>query len=185
MTGSDANGLFHLDTLLAAIQERLAVVGTVPYSHPLSTSTAPAEMVRLVVFELSGVRYALDIRFIREVGRRTDITHVPGLPHWVLGVMNLHGEIISVVDLAKFLSLDPFPASMLIVTQAGEQRIGLMVHTVEQIQRVPVDQIISPPFKVDTPLAHYLRGAIEQTGQWIRLLDAEHLLLSSQMQQFS
>ncbi|HEX3049902.1 MAG TPA: chemotaxis protein CheW [Aggregatilineaceae bacterium] len=182
---TDAHGLFYLDTLLATIQERLAIVDSVSYSRPLSASTASVEMVRLVVFELSGVRYALDIRFVREVGRRTGLTHVPGLPQWVLGVMNLHGEIISVVDLAKFLSLDPSPASMLIIAQTGAQRIGLMVHAVEQIQRVPVEQIISPPFKVDTQLVNYLRGAVEQNGQWIRLLDAEHLLLNPHMQQFS
>jgi chemotaxis signal transduction protein len=73
----------------------------------------------------------------------------------------------------------------MIVAQAGDQHIGLVVDRIDIIYTFPVEQVISPPFKIAPELVPYIRGAIERQNEFIRFLDCESLLLGSQMQQFS
>ena len=73
----------------------------------------------------------------------------------------------------------------MIVAQAADQRIGLVVDDVELIYSFPVEQVLSPPFKVEPGIVPYLRGAVERDQEYIRLLECERLLLGQQMQQFS
>lgn len=181
--------LVNLEALLVDLNARLVTAGSVPLPRSQSPAAAPAEIMRIVIFLLNEVRYAVDIRYVNEVARRSDMTRVPGLPTWVLGVLNLHGEIVSVVDLPAFLKLN-IPAArrtpdMLIVAQTADQKIGLMVDGVELIYAFPTDQVFSLPLRGEPELVPYLRGAVEREGQLIRLLDGERLLLGPNMQQFA
>ena len=179
-----------IDAFLAQLSERLAAAGSLSLARSLDgPTTGLVEQTRVVSFALGGVRYGLEIQFVSEVARHRDIMPVPGLPGWVVGVVNLHGEIVSAVDLARFLDLDP-PANrllpeLMVVAQAADQKIGLMVDRVDQIVTVPTESIISPPFKISLALVPFLRGVVERGDQFIRLLDCERLLLGPQMQQFS
>lgn len=185
-SGSQTRPMIHLDAFLAQVSARLTAAGGISLSRTQPKPTAPAERMQVIVFKLAGVRYAVDIGHVSEIGRQAIITRVPGLVDWVLGVINLHGEIISVVDIARFLELNTeAPADMMIVVHAGDQKIGFMVDAIEPILTFLTEQIISPPFKIETSLVHYLRGAIEREGEFVRLLDCERLLLGPQMQQFS
>jgi chemotaxis signal transduction protein len=105
----------------------------------------------------------------------------------VLGVSNVHGEVMSVVDLASFLDAphnSSWQPEYMLVTQAQDQRIGLAVDGIDIIYTIPLNQVISPPFKIEATLVHYLQGTIERSEDFIRLLDCERLLLGPQMQQF-
>jgi hypothetical protein len=110
------------------LNTRLISAGRVPLAQAARPAEA-VEMMRVVIFALGDTRYAVDIRYVHEIARRADFTPVPGLPGWVLGVMNLHGEIVSVVDLAAFLKVKlpaaPHAPDMLIVAQAGDQKLAL------------------------------------------------------------
>lgn len=179
----------NLAALLADLNARLVTAASVPVPSMSAPAAEPAEMMRIVLFTLGETHYAVDIRYVSEVARRIDITHVPGLPAWILGVINLHGEIVSVVDLAAFLKLTVPSAmqspDMLVVAQAADQKIGFMVNGVELIYTFPADQVFSLPLRDEPDLVPFLRGAVERDGQIIRLLDGERLLLGPQIQQFS
>jgi chemotaxis signal transduction protein len=141
-----------------------------------------------VVFILDNQHYAFEISRIREVLRLPEITRVPGLPDWLLGVMNVHGEIVSVVDLAYFLGIRGQATSYVttvLVAQTGDQQIGLSVDDVEQIHTFPVDLIGEPLWEVEPTIAEYLQGTFERTDHFIHLLDCDQLLHGSQMQQFT
>ncbi|NDJ75111.1 MAG: purine-binding chemotaxis protein CheW [Chloroflexi bacterium] len=188
--GTLTRPMVHLDEFLNQVRERLMAAGGVHLAHSQASSEPPGERLHVVVFVLGGVRYAVEIHFVNEVLRQPDITPVPNLPAWVLGVINLHGEIVSTVDLAAFLALEQTtPAQrtpeMLFVAQAADQKIGLMVDSIEQIFTVPAEQVVSPPFKIEPNLVPYLRGAFDRDEQFVRLIDCERLLLGPQMQQFS
>jgi len=181
--------MIDLNPLLADLNTRLISVGRVPFAQDAPRPAEAVEMMRVVIFVLGETRYAVDIRYVHEVARRSDFTPVPGLPAWILGVINLHGEIVSVVDLAAFLKVNLSVAShvpdMLVVAQAGDQRIGFMVNRVDLIYSFPADQVLSLPLRGEPQLVPFLRGAIDRDGDLIRLLDGERLLLGPQMQQFS
>jgi purine-binding chemotaxis protein CheW len=179
-----------LATLLDEISARLVMAGSIPLGQTQTQTVPekPAEQMKIIIFVMGDIRYAVEMNHIDEVTRNPDITPVPGLPDWVLGVTNLHGDIISVVSLAHFLDVE-LPAHRknvsMVVAHAADQRIGLVVDDTEVIYTFPTEQVISPPFKVSSNLVSYLQGAVERQGEFIRLLDCEYLLLSPQMQQFS
>jgi purine-binding chemotaxis protein CheW len=179
--------MVNLDAFLAEISARLVTAGNITLPQQ-AASTTPQERMQIIVFEMGSVHYAIEVSNVGEVVRLPEITHVPGLPEWVLGVTNLHGDIVSAVDLPLFVNITEQvttrPAYM-IVAQAGDQRIGLVVDGIDIIYTFPVEQVISPPFKIASDLVPYLRGAIERQGEFIRFLDCERLLLGPQMQQFS
>jgi purine-binding chemotaxis protein CheW len=193
-SGEHSNGdsptgeMVDLATLLEEIGARLVMAGSIPLGQTQPAPVKPVEHMKIIIFVMGDLRYAVEMSHIDEVVRSPSITPVPGLPDWVLGVTNLHGDIISVVNLARFLDIE-MPAhqkdASMVVAHAADQRIGLVVDDTEVIYTFPTEQVISPPFKVSAQLVSYLRGAVERQGEYIRLLDCEHLLLSPQMQQFS
>jgi chemotaxis signal transduction protein len=179
--------MVNLDAFLAEISARLVTAGNITLPQQAVPIT-PQERMQIIVFEMGSVHYAIEVSNVGEVVRLPEITHVPGLPEWVLGVTNLHGDIVSAVDLPLFVNITEQAGSLpayMIVAQAGDQRIGLVVDGIDIIYTFPVEQVISPPFKIAPDLVPYLRGAIERQGEFIRFLDCERLLLGPQMQQFS
>ena len=183
--GDDGSAV-DLDAFLLELSSRLVTAGSVPLPQMVEEA-APVERTQIVVFLLGSTRFGMEMPYVNEVVRDPVITSLPGLPNWVLGVSNLHGDILSVIDLQSFLELEKSPrqASTLIVAQAAEQRIGLLVHGVELIYTFPSDGVVSPPFSVETGLVPFLRGAVEREREFIRLLDSERLLLGNEMQQFA
>jgi chemotaxis signal transduction protein len=185
--GTDGE-MIDMGAMLAEISARLTIVGRLPLSDAQPASAPQQDEVQIMVFRLSKLRYAVEIDHIREVVRDPAVTRIPGLPDWVLGVTNLHGDIMSVVDLGRFLGIEataPVSRRSMIVTRAADQQIGLIVDEIDVIYRVSNEQVISPPFSVEPVLVPYLRGAIERGSEFIRLLDCHRLLLGQQMQQFS
>ena len=179
--------MVNLDAFLAEISARLVTAGNITLPQQ-PTQIAPQERMQIIVFEMGAVHYAIEVSNVGEVVRSPEITHVPGLPDWVLGVTNLHGDIVSAVDLPLFTNIRDHATSQpayMIVAQTGDQRIGLVVDGIDIIYTFPIEQVISPPFKIAPEMVPYLRGAIERQDEFIRFLDCERLLLGPQMQQFS
>jgi purine-binding chemotaxis protein CheW len=153
--------------------------------QPERAPVASVEQMRVVTFLLGHKRYALGIEYITEISREPRLTPVPGLPPWVLGVTNLHGDILSIVDLPRFLEIPSSPTKLtLMVAQAADQKIGLAVDDIGFIFSFPPDQIISPPFEIPPEVVHCLRGVVDYQQEFVRLLDCERLLLGPHMQQF-
>jgi purine-binding chemotaxis protein CheW len=186
-TGPPDQGMVDLEHVLAQIEGRLAQVServVVPAAKAISP---PAERLQILTFALGKTQFALDVLHVSEIFRDAEITHVPGVPGWVLGVINWHGAITSVVDFAQFLrlSLEDQPCKTIVIAQAGDQRIGLGVTNVGQIYGIDIERLVSPPTRIASELIPYLRGVIDMDGHLIHLLDAERLLLGPQMQRFS
>jgi chemotaxis signal transduction protein len=176
-----------LDTLMAEIESRLVVTGSLPSQEQPAGSLRVVERQQALVFRLLDLSYAVGLDQVAEIVRDPDITRVPGLPGWVKGVTSHHGDIISVVDLAAFLKLPSHQtgSEQMVVLMAEKLRIGLLVDDISVIHTFSAEDIISPPFKTSPEMVNYLRGAIERPEGFIRLLDASQLLLGSEMQQFS
>jgi len=183
--GTTNGELVNVNELLARIGERLVVLPAINSSR--SGLFEKREEVQYLTFRCGTITCGIEGSHVGEVVQQPRITFVPGLPDWVLGVTNLHGSIVSVVDLGRFLQITDGTQrlAMMFITKAENQMIGLMVDSIYQLNSFAVASIFSPPFRVDVEMVAYLRGAVDHEGQIVRLLDCERLLLSSQMQQFS
>lgn len=101
-----------------------------------------------LTFSLAEEDYALDIEDVLEIIKPREITDIPRVPNFVLGIISLRGIIIPVYDLKKRLNLGLLQvslASRIIVCQSGDRTAGLLVDGITQVIRLPEEKIEAPP----------------------------------------
>jgi purine-binding chemotaxis protein CheW len=119
------------------------------------------ETLQLATFYVADMCLALEIGLIQEIIRDIKVTRVPHSPAQVSGVINLRGEVTTVVDLRQVLGLPPLDATAntqtLIVRSQGES-IGLIVDRVGDICSVEGTAIVPPPPNVDSVDGRFFEG---------------------------
>ena len=137
---------------------------------------AAGEHIEVVEFVLAHERYAVETRYVREVYPLENLTPLPCTPAFVLGIVNLRGEILSVIDLKKFFELPEkglTDLNKVIVLQSGNMRFGILADAVAGVRRVPLVGI-QPSLPTLTGVREaYLKGV---TAERTVVLDAEKLL---------
>ncbi len=149
-----------------------------------------ADVKQHVIFTLADTEYAVPIGNVIEITQPPMTTTVPNVPHWVIGVTNLRGDILSVVDLRGFLGLDHTHITsanrmlVALINQGGETlSIGLVVDKVNEIRYLNQARIHDPTTSIDSQLTPYLEGIYEYETRLFSILNLEQLLLSTKMQQ--
>ncbi|WNG61714.1 purine-binding chemotaxis protein CheW [Archangium gephyra] len=153
-----------------------------------NTATEVARPAQYLGFSLAGETYAIELLRIREIIEHVPITRVPGMPPAVLGVINLRGRVVPVVDLAVKMGLDPRPITRwtcFVIVEAlldGERTtLGLLADTVSEVIDLGPDDIEPPPaFGTRTPV-EYLRGMGRQEQRFILLLDLDRVLSTEEL----
>lgn len=153
------------------------------YWRGLSTPEAEEsrDQVQVLVAEAGGERFALDAlncRTIIKVGR---LTRVPRLPDCFLGVINLRGEIVSVVDLGAFFGLPvpaPGPKARLLLCESEGVRLAFQVNRIFGIEWVPRDRFQEPQTVTRPVKTEYVKGQIAPAGEegWTIYLDVAKLI---------
>lgn len=143
-----------------------------------------------ILFQLGDTEYALPIRSVVEVGRSRTITPLPNVAPWLLGLSNLRGDVISVVDLRRFLGLEPSPLSKnyrVIVIRAGRDQVtaAVVVDRINGTAVVPDASVRKATSPIEDPVAPYMKGVAEREGRLLVLLDVDRLLLSPAFGQYA
>ena len=150
----------------------------------------PKKELQLVIFCLRGEEFGAEITSVLEISRWLPITRIPEAPGFVEGVVNLRGQVIAVVDLAKQFGLPPqgeLPktARIVVVEVAGET-IGLVVDEVPEVLRVAEEAVEPTPEIIQTGVKRdYLRGVAKLGDRLILLLDLAKLLAPQELRQVS
>ena len=113
-------------------------------SDDQSAGTGASDELQLVVFDLAGEHYGVDIESVREIIRAQEITHIPGAPDAVEGVINLRGRVIPVVDLRKRFNLMvtlETSQSRIVVIEIAEDEVGVWVDAVTEVMMVDGEKI--------------------------------------------
>ncbi len=106
---------------------------------PHSNDVAPVKPKKYMLFQIAGRRFATALSNVREVIALQNLTSVPGMPEYYSGLINLRGKIISILDLKIRLGLKDAKCEILvrrptvIVTQGGEEPLGLIVDEVSEV----------------------------------------------------
>ena len=128
-----------------------------------------------VVFKLGDEEYGLDICAVQSIVRFEEPTPVPRCPEFVLGVMNLRGRVIPVLDMMARLGLgrfSPTPGSRVIVAEGEAGILGLAVDGANEVRAIPVDTIqATPDAAIGPEIAEMFEGVAERDGQLVVLLD--------------
>lgn len=103
---------------------------------------------QFLTFHLNGQTYGLPISTVREINRMAEITPVPRVPEFVVGVMNLRGKVVPVLDLRKRLGLPataPTKESCIVVVEGPEGEVGMIVDSVAEVIELPDETRQAPP----------------------------------------
>jgi len=146
----------------------------------LAAETTPAEAadeyVEIVEFILAHERYAVESIHVREVYPLENLTPLPCTPGFVLGIVNVRGEILSVIDLKKFFDLPEkglTDLNKVIVLQSANMLFGVLADAIVGVRRIPLADI-QPSLPTLTGVReNYLRGV---TAERLVVLDAGKLL---------
>lgn len=118
-------------------------------------SDSNAEKQEFIVFKVGKQEFCVEITSTREIRGWTQSTTLPHSPSYLLGVINLRGTILPIVDLARRLGLptkEPSERDVIIVVQVGEKAFGLLVDSVSDILDVSPENLRKVP-ELDAQLA--------------------------------
>ncbi len=116
------------------------------------THTSSDQKLELISFEIADQEFCIDIRAVREIRGYTASTPLPHTPPYILGVINLRGAIMPVLDLRDRLGLGRTEASsrhVIVVVQHGDRMAGLLVDAVQETFVVD-EALMQPPPAVDS-----------------------------------
>ena len=146
----------------------------------IGVDPAAERVPQLILFLLGTVECALPADAVQGIERITEITPIPNTAPWVLGVVQVWGSIVSVVDLRAFFGLTPEPLSTrnrLLVLTMKDMTIGFLVDFVTEMR--PTDNTVA----MDDPtipqwLQPFAEGSFHLEDRMVVMLDPERLLFS-------
>lgn len=140
------------------------------------SAAAADDMLDVVEFDLASERYAFPLADVREVSLLRELTPVPCTPPFVLGIINLRGEIRTVIDLKKFFDLPDASITELnkiILIEHHGWQLGILADAIRGVRRIALDGLQSSLPTLTDLRADYLRGI---TSDRLVVLDAAKLL---------
>ena len=139
---------------------------------------------QFVIFRLGETNFAVPVEQVVRIAPRIKSTRVPRAPAFLEGVINLHGEIIPIVDLKKRLQLaaTPYPEeARIIVVNVDGEKVGMTVDAVTEILWLPVSAIASPPAMIADISGVFLTGVATQDDQLFVILDLSRVLTTEEV----
>lgn len=133
-----------------------------------------------VTFFLDNEKYGIQVMQVQEVLRVTDIAPVPGAPDYVLGIINLRGNVVTVIDSRKRFGLDERDtddSSRIVIMEAeNDQVVGILVDSVAEVVLLRTSEIESAPNIGNDESSRYIQGVCNKDEELLILVDVERLL---------
>lgn len=135
--------------------------------------------LELATFALDRDRMGIPVEQVDEIHHPSDLTPVPHAPPCVRGVMNLRGEVVTVIDLRVILGYPPAVLTRQtcnMVVRWGGERVGLLVDRIGDVVSVAPDGIEPPPANIPPSRGRFLRGVCKLEAGVLSVLDLEQAL---------
>jgi purine-binding chemotaxis protein CheW len=140
-------------------EKRFSLATEETYLRHVDGKDAPTRAI--LTFVVGGETYGLEILHIREIIKETEVTEVPRMPAFLLGVISVRGVVIPVIDLRARLRLDDTPltrAARILVTDVDGEPFGLLVDAVTGVVRFAESDVEPPPSTLNVADAGFLAG---------------------------
>ncbi|MBC3764975.1 chemotaxis protein CheW [Neptunicella marina] len=147
----------------------------------LSNTTADAkdEVLQWVTYCLGDETYGINVMQVQEVLRYTEIAPVPGAPDYVLGIINLRGNVVTVIDTRSRFGLpsaDVTDNSRIVIIESEQQVVGILVDSVAEVVYLRSSEISSAPNVGTEESAKFIQGVSNRDGELLILVDLNKLL---------
>ncbi len=142
-------------------------------------ATDARNQMQCVTFELDHEIYGINVMQVQEVLRETEVAPVPGAPHYVIGIINLRGNVVSVIDARIRFGLSTIERTemtRIIVIEAQQQIIGILVDSVAEVLDIKMSEIETAPNVGNDESSRYIDGVVSRGDKLLILVDLDKLL---------
>lgn len=134
---------------------------------------------KYVIFKLGMEYYGIPIKNVLSIERISKITRIPNLPKYVLGLINLRGDVVPVIDLKLKLGFNSNEIDdnmRIIIVKEDEILVGLLVDSSSEVLEISPDDIDRPPSSDSNELLGYMEGIGKTLSKMVILLNVQKLL---------
>jgi purine-binding chemotaxis protein CheW len=136
-------------------------------------------VLRWVTFRLDDEVYGINVMQVQEVLRMTEIAPVPGAPDYVLGIINLRGNVVTVLDTRTRFGLPPHEtddATRIVIIETDGHIVGILVDSVAEVVNLRASEIETAPNVGNNESSRYIQGVYSRQGDILILVDVNKLL---------
>lgn len=148
----------------------------------MSTEAAQSEsdpVLQWVTFRLDDETYGVNVMQVQEVLRYTEIAPVPGAPQYVLGIINLRGNVVTVIDTRSRFGLPPADVTdntRIVIIEAEGQVVGIMVDAVAEVVYLRQSEIETAPNVGNDESAKFIQGVCNKNDELLILVELDKML---------
>jgi purine-binding chemotaxis protein CheW len=136
-------------------------------------------ILQWVTFKLAGETYGINVMQVQEVLRYSEIAPVPGAPSYVLGIINLRGNVVTVIDTRHRFGLESGEISdntRIVIIEADNHVVGILVDSVAEVVYLRQSEIETAPNVGNDESAKFIQGVCHKNNELLILIELNKLL---------
>ncbi len=143
------------------------------------TDSANDPLLQWVTFRLDDETYGINVMQVQEVLRMSEIAPVPGAPDYILGIINLRGNVVTVIDTRRRFGLSPKEhddSTRVVIIETENIIVGILVDSVAEVVNLRASEIEVAPNVGNEESSKYIQGVYSQEDGILILVDLNKLL---------
>ncbi len=136
-------------------------------------------VIQWVTFRLDGETYGINVMQVQEVLRMTEIAPVPGAPDYVIGIINLRGNVVTVIDTRKrfgLMTTEADDSTRIVIIESDNNIVGILVDSVAEVVNLRGSQIETAPNVGNDESSKYIQGVFSREEDILILVDLNKFL---------
>jgi purine-binding chemotaxis protein CheW len=145
----------------------------------MSKTSEHSDSIEMATFYVGNALFGMDILKVQEINKILDMTSVPQAPKYVKGILNLRGQIVTIIDLGIKLGLSEIeigPDTRNIIVNSKNEYIGFIVDSIGDVERTSQDAVESAPANIGGVNAKFFEGVFKKENSLIGILNVENVL---------
>lgn len=150
----------------------------------MATSSAKSKssddpILQWVTFKLAGETYGINVMQVQEVLRYSEIAAVPGAPSYVIGIINLRGNVVTVIDTRHRFGLDSGEINdntRIVIIEADNHVVGILVDSVAEVVYLRQSEIETAPNVGNDESAKFIQGVCHKNNELLILIELNKML---------
>src|SRR5574344_3049807 len=149
----------------------------------VAQNLAEDEVLQWVTFQLDRETYGINVMQVQEVLRYSEIAPVPGAPGYVLGIINLRGNVVTVIDTRQRFGLPSAEVTdntRIVIIEADKQVVGILVDSVAEVVYLRQSEIETAPSVGNDESAKFIQGVCNKNEELLILVDLEKMMTAQE-----
>ncbi len=146
-------------------------------------TTSDDPVLQWVTFRLAGETYGINVMQVQEVLRYTEIAPVPGAPGYVLGIINLRGNVVTVIDTRNRFGLESGEMTdntRIVIIETEGHVIGVLVDSVAEVVYLRQSEVENAPNVGNDERAKFIQGVCHKNDELLILIELNKLLTDTE-----